>query len=50
MRCGDSFLMTGTGGFGKTHLCQQGVLSSPFTPRKIIAFRREAWGLKSSES
>ena len=125
MRCGDSFLMTGPGGFGKAHLwiavtdpqpggaqivivnlttlrfdrdqtvilqpgdhpfithqtvvlygdsrivdgqridallrdgtalahkscpaqtlklIQQGVLSSPYTPRKIIAFCREAWG------
>jgi hypothetical protein len=24
-------------------LIQQGVLSSPYTPRKIIAFCREAW-------
>lgn len=99
MRCGDSFLMTGPGGFGKAHLwiavtdpqpgdhpfithqtvvlygdsrivdasridalirdgtalahkacpaqtlklIQQGVLSSPYTPRKIIAFCRDAW-------
>jgi hypothetical protein len=27
-------------------LIQQGVLSSPYTPRKIIAFCREAWGPK----
>ena len=26
-------------------LIQQGVLSSPYTPRKIIAFCRKAWGL-----
>jgi hypothetical protein len=31
-------------------LIQQGVSSSPYTPRKIIAFCREAWGLRPSES